>query len=113
MKIAIAAEINSLQSSVASDLKNTNYFLFINTEDNKIYKFIQNMYNKSISGAEIFCSQFLIEQGINLLICGKIDSQTTQLLMLAGIKIDEKPGAKLNEIVNNMKTQYKENDYET
>lgn len=113
MKIAITSEKDNLQSSVASDIKHTDYFLVFNTEDQEIYKFIPNMYNKSISGAEIFCSQFLIEQGIDLLICGKYDYQASKLLILAGIKIDEKPGVKLNEIINHIIKHKKENNYES
>ncbi len=100
MKIAIATEKDNLQSIVASDIQHTNYFLVIDTEDKEQYSFIPNKYGETISGAEIFCSQFLIQQGIEKLICGEYNTQATQLLFLAGIKIEQKSGKKVNEIFN-------------
>ena len=100
MKIAITTEKESFNSLVALDIKHTNYFLIVDTINKEQYNFIPNMYNKEISGAEIFCSQFLIEQGIDLLICGEYDYQASQLLILAGIKIEEKSGMKLNDIIS-------------
>ncbi|MFC1527472.1 NifB/NifX family molybdenum-iron cluster-binding protein [Candidatus Neomarinimicrobiota bacterium] len=102
MKIAITALENNLQSLIPSDLQHTNYFLLVNTADLNHYQFIPNMYNKTISGAEIFCSQFLIKQGVNAIICGKNEDQSAQMLMLAGIKIVEMPGARVDEIIKQL-----------
>ena len=100
MKIAITTEKDNLQSIVASDIQHTNYFLVIDTEGKEQYSFIPNKYGKTISGAEIFCSQFLIQQGIEKLICGDYSTQAAQLLFLAGIEIEQKSGKKVNEIIN-------------
>ena len=100
MKIAITTLENNLHSLVPSDLYHTNYFLMLNTDDLNNYKFIPNMYNKTISGAEIFCSQFLIKQGVEAIICGKNEEQAAQMFVLAGIKIKEIPGARVDEIIN-------------
>lgn len=100
MKIAIATEKDNLQSIVASDIQHTNYFLFLQTDDIEHYKFIPNMYSKTISGAEIFCSQFLIRQEIEKFICGKYNDQAKHLLVLAGIQTIEKPNVKIKEIID-------------
>ena len=100
MKIAIATDKDNLQSIVAFNLQHANYFLVIDTEKKEQYSFITNKYGKTISGAEIFCSQFLIQQGIEKLICGEYSTQAAQLLFLAGIKIEQKSGRKVNEIFN-------------
>lgn len=113
MKVAITAQENNMQSVIPLDMQHTNYILIVNTENAEQYKFIPNMYNKSISGAEIFCSQFLIRQEVELFICGKYDSQAKDLLIIAGIKIEEKPGKKLDEIIGHILKQKKENNYET
>ncbi len=111
MKIAVTAEKDSLQSLVASDIKHTAFFLIFNTEDQTNYRFIKNLYNRTISGAEIFCSQFLIEQGIDLLICGEFNNNSDQMLMLAGIKIEKKPGIKLTNIIKRyIKKEYNHAD---
>jgi len=99
MKIAITTFENNSHSLVPSDLHHTNYFLLLNTDDLNQYKFIPNMYNKTISGSKIFCSQFLIKQGVDAIICGKNDEQTAQMFILAGIKIEEMPGARVDEII--------------
>ena len=105
MKIAITTLENNLQSLVPSDLQHTNYFLLVNTDDLNNYQFIPNMYNKTISGAEIFCSQFLIKQGVDAIVCGKNEDQAAQMFILAGIKIEEMPGARVNEIINQIEKQ--------
>ena len=100
MKIAITTDQDNFQSLVALDIENTNYFLIIDTVNMEQYNFIPNMYNKTISGAEIFCSQFLIQQGVEKLICGDYNTQATQILLLAGIEIEHKSGSQVNEIIN-------------
>jgi len=100
MKIAITTDQDNFQSLVALDIEHTNYFLIINKEQ---YSFIPNMYNKTINGAEIFCSQFLIQQGVEKLICGNYSTQAAQILLLAGIKMEHKPGKQVSEILNHIK----------
>ncbi len=97
MKIAITTDQDNFQSLVALDIEHTNYFLIVDKEQ---YNFIPNMYNKTISGAEIFCSQFLIQQGVEKFICGDYNTQAAQILLLAGIKIEYKSGKQVNEIIN-------------
>ena len=100
MKIAITTDKDNLQSLVALDIEHTNYFLIIDTVNKEQYNFIPNMYNKTISGAEVFCSQFLIQQGIEKLICGNYSTQAAQILLLAGIKIEYKSGSQVSELIN-------------
>lgn len=52
--------------------------------------------------AEIFCSQFLIGQEIELFICGEYNTQAKDLLMLAGIETIEKPNVKIKEVINSI-----------
>ena len=103
MKIAITTDQDNFQSLVAIDIEHTNYFLIIDTTNREQYNFIPNMYNKTISGAEIFCSQFLIQQGVEKLICGNYSTQAAQILLLAGIKIEYKSGEQVSEILNHIK----------
>ncbi len=100
MKIAITTDQDNFQSLVAIDIEHTNYFLIIDTKNREQFNFIPNMYNKTISGAEIFCSQFLIQQGVEKLICGNYSSQAAQILLLAGITIEHKSGEQVSEIIN-------------
>ena len=100
MKIAITTDQDNFQSLVALDIEQTNYFLIIDTANKEQYNFIPNMYNKTISGAEIFCSQFLIQQGVKKLFCGNYNTQAAQILLLAGIKIEHKSGTQVSEIIN-------------
>ena len=99
MKIAITTDQDNFQSLVALDIEQTNYFLIIDTANMEQYNFIPNMYNKTISGAEIFCSQFLIQQGVEKLICGNYNTQAAQILLLAGITIENKSGEQVNKII--------------
>ena len=105
MKIAITTEENNLQSLVPFDLQHTNYFLLLETDDIEHFKFIPNMYSKTISGAEIFCSQFLIKQGIEAVICGKKNSQVAQMFLLAGIRIFEMPNTSIIEAIKKLKNE--------
>ena len=103
MKIAITATNNSLNSKIPDDFKSADYFLIINTDNAYEYVFIPNMYNRSISGAEIFCSNFLIKHEIELFICGKYNQQAKKLLTLAGTKVFHMPNTGIKELFNFIK----------
>lgn len=109
MKIAITTNSNNLNSIIPEDFKDSNYFLLINTDKDKEYTFVQNMYNRSMSGAEIFCSNFLIKQEIELFICGEYNDQAGELLSLAGIKIKHMPNTNVRETISYIEKENKDN----
>jgi len=111
MKIVITTKENNMKSVVPNDLQHANYLLIINTDTKGNFKFIPNMYSKSISGAEIFCSQYLIRQEVEMFICGYYNDQARDLLVLAGIKTVEMPNVEIKNIINNI-NNIKENSYE-
>ncbi len=105
MKIAITTMEDNINSTISPDLLHANYLLIINTDVKDQYQFIPNMYNRSISGAEIFCSQFLIRKEIEIFICGKYDIQARDLLALAGIETIEMPNANISKVINKYKNE--------
>ncbi len=112
MKIAVTTKIDNINSKIPNEFQNANYLLIINTDNEKEYKFIPNMYRRSISGAEIFCSQFLISQEIEIFICGKCNDQARDLLIFAGIKTFEMPNVEIKEVMSNI-NKIKESSYES
>jgi len=100
MKIAITTELDNINSIIPNEFQNANYLLFMNTDNKKEYKFIPNMYCRSISGAEIFCSNFLINKEVELFICGSYNDQARQLLTLAGTKVFNMPNISIQEALN-------------
>lgn len=113
MKIAITTKEDNMDSLIPMDLQHANYLLIVNTGPEENFKFIPNMYNRSISGDEIFCSQFLIKQEIELLICGKYSCSAKDLLILAGIKTIEMPNTEIRKALNNIYEIKESNDEST
>ena len=89
MRIAISACDNHFDSEVASDFMECKCFIIVNIYDLTSYDVILNHYKKQKSGADIFCAQMIISQGIDALVTGNCTPDAIRILNAANIQVYE------------------------
>lgn len=86
MKIAIAVEQKDLTKNINQTFGRAPYFLIYNSED-KASKFVENEAMNAAGGAGIKTSQFLVDQGIDTVICFRLGENAVKVLSSANINL--------------------------
>ena len=108
MKIAIALEENSYNSSLDKRFGRASYFILINTETNN-FEIIENEAKDEATGAGLKAVKTLVNLGVNEIIAGEIGPKAEAL-----IKNFEIPVYKIGDLktVDDVLKNYKENKLE-
>ncbi|MGI5876803.1 MAG: NifB/NifX family molybdenum-iron cluster-binding protein [Dethiobacteria bacterium] len=96
MKIAISSRGKEMDSLLDSRFGRCEYYAVYDTEGNK-WSFLQNPGVLEGSGAGVRAAQFIIEEGIDVLLTGNLGPNATNILNSAGIKSYALPEVPLEE----------------
>jgi len=85
MKIAITSQGNTLDAAVDPRFGRCRYFIIFDDKSGEVQA-VDNSSLLSGSGAGIQAAQFLVDQGVEVLLTGNIGPNASQVLNAAGIK---------------------------
>lgn len=91
MKVAIAAQGDSLQSPMDPRFGRCAYFVIVDT-DTMQYEAIENSAAQQGSGAGIAAAQLVADQGVEAVVAGNFGPNSTQVLQAAGIRMLQAAG---------------------
>lgn len=90
MKIAICISEKDNIKIISDSLAKADYYLIVDSESGVLVNKIINSHSNENTGAEIFCSQLLISNGISKVICTNCEPDAMKLFNEANIIVDEK-----------------------
>lgn len=90
MKIAICVSEKDNKKIISDSLAKADYYLIVDSESGVHVNKIINSHSNENTGAEIFCSQLLISNGISKVICTNCEPDAKKLFNEANIIVDEK-----------------------
>jgi predicted Fe-Mo cluster-binding NifX family protein len=102
MKIAITSTGKDVNSLVDPRFGRCAYFAIIDT-DTMEFKFVENPGLRSPGGAGINAAQFLVDEGVEILVSGNVGPNAEQALRAGGIKIVTGVSGTLKEVVEKIK----------
>lgn len=99
MKIGITTAGNNLESAVDPRFGRCAYFLLVDPETQE-YKALINPGTTAGGGAGIKAAQFIMKQGVRVLITGQCGPNARDVLTAGGVRIYQAPEGKVSEAVN-------------
>lgn len=102
MKIAITSTGKDANSLVDPRFGRCTYFAIIDT-DTMEFKFVENPALRSPGGAGVNAAQFLVDEGVEILVSGNVGPNAEQALRAGGIKIVTGVSGTLKEVVEKIK----------
>ena len=102
MKVAISAQGPDLNSEVSPVFGRCPYFIFVDTETMKFESFPNEAMNAP-GGAGIQAAQFVVNQGAQAVISGRVGPNAFNVLNAAGIPIYAAGGGTVSEVVEAFK----------
>lgn len=103
MKIAISAEGNTLDSNIDARFGRCNYFLIVETEDQKIKDFraIENTAKDQMGGAGVTAGETIAREKVDAVITVNVGPRAYSVFEQFGIKIYQS-GGKVKEAVEKL-----------
>lgn len=99
MKIAISAQGKTLKSAIDPRFGRCAYFFIIDVETDE-FQVIENDANSYPSGAGIKSAGLVVEQGVRVVLTGRVGPKAAQVLRTADIKIYENVIGNISEALN-------------
>lgn len=90
MKIAVCIIERNNKKLISNSLVKADYYIIIDSETGILLNKIINSHSNQNNGAEIFCSQLLIGEGISKVICNNCEPDAKKLFNEAKIIVEEK-----------------------
>ena len=89
MKIAICVSEKDNIKIISDSLAKADYYLIVDSESGVPVNKIINSHSNQNTGAEIFCSQLLISNGISKVICNNCEPDAKKLFNEVKITVDD------------------------
>ncbi|MGC8943039.1 MAG: NifB/NifX family molybdenum-iron cluster-binding protein [Caldisericia bacterium] len=104
MKICLTSTGNNLESFLDPRFGRCNYFVIVDT-DTMNFKAIKNDASEARSGAGVKAAQFVINEGVDVLITGDIGPNAKMSFESSNIKIITGIEGSIKEIIENFKKE--------
>lgn len=104
MKVAVTCQTNNKSSAIEPRFGRSRYFAIIDTESGQ-YSFIENPNQNEMSGAGIKTAQMIVDNGVELLLTGRVGPKAKNVLDMAKVRIRTDVEGTLEDILKNV------NDY--
>ena len=106
MKVAVCINRFDNSSRVSHSFSKSDDFLIYDLNEERMIEKITN-HIKHSSGAEVFSAQLLIKRGINVVVCGKCETDAKNLFSLADITLIENIYSNPGEFIHKLYSRYR------
>jgi predicted Fe-Mo cluster-binding NifX family protein len=107
MKAAVCVEYSDNSAKISDSFSRSDDFLIYSLNEERMIEKITN-HIKYSAGSEVFSAQLLIKKGINVVVCGRCETNAKNLFSLANITIIENIHSNPGEFVNELYYGYKQ-----
>jgi len=107
VKICATAESDNLDAAVAQHFGKSPYFIFVDSVTME-WEVVENPADRTEKGAGMQVAPILIERDVDLLITGKVGTNTSQILAIAEIKVVQGVTGSVREALEEHKKMWTE-----
>ncbi len=101
MKIAAPTFKGGLSDEISEQFGRAESFTIVEVEDGEIrsVEVVKNRAAEKLSGAGVSAAQFVVDEGVDVLLAGNIGPKAYSILRAAGIKVYRASGLKVSDAV--------------